>query len=296
MSLSNTYIATEHLNSELLRTFLVVAETGSFSKAATHVFRSQSAVSLQIKQLEELLEQPLFDRHARGVELSIIGEKLVPSAQQVINLLDQTMVELKANPLRGKLSIGIPNEFGESFLATVIGRFTRDNPGVELTIQSGLSANFPAALKNKELDLAVHAVDKLTPSMHLLRQEKLHWVESGKQPVHQLKPVPVAVFDRSCWWREITLDSLNHSQLNYQIVFNSESVGGISAAISSGIAVGVLAESSINKDFAILSNHQGFPTLPDSFVVVESRENLKDSISQTMIEVIRAAFARPMLS
>ena len=161
VDMNNSYSSTDtaRLDSELLRTFLAVAREGSFSRAAERVFRSQSAVSLQIKQLEGVLGRALFRRHARGVVLNDCGEKLLPAAEEVIALLDRTAGELRAEPLRGAIRVGIPDEYGSALLPVVIAQFLREHPRVELSVRCGFSAGFPAALERGEIDLALHAVE-----------------------------------------------------------------------------------------------------------------------------------------
>ena len=129
MSIANTTSELAKLDSELLRTFLAVAESGSFSKGAQRIFRSQSAVSLQIKQLEQVLGQAVFQRQARGVSLTPVGEQLCPTAEQVIGLLDETVGRLRSNPLQGSIRIGIPDEYGDSLLPGVIADFARTARG-----------------------------------------------------------------------------------------------------------------------------------------------------------------------
>ena len=208
MQNTHSSIETGKLDSELLRTFLAVAESGSFSLAATRIFRSQSAVSLQIKQLESLLSQAVFERHARGVNLTPVGEKLRGTAEIVIGLLDESIGELRANPLQGAIRLGIPDEYGHSFLPGVIAQFARNHPLVELSVTCGFSASFPQALANNEIDLAVHAVESPGANMVLLRNEKTRWVTSRNHQAHLQNPVPVALFDRACWWRDSALAGL----------------------------------------------------------------------------------------
>ena len=290
MSNLNTSNDTGKLDSELLRTFLAVADSGSFSRGASRIFRSQSAVSLQVKQLENILGQPVFQRHARGVLLTSAGEKLRPAAQKVVTLLDETISELKVNPLEGAIRIGIPDEYGESVLPAVIAQFARNHPQVELSVRCSFSTEFHEALTRDEIDLAVYAVESPDESMLLLRKEKTHWVTSRYHSIHEQNPVPVALFDRACWWRDSALEALDKVGKPYRVVFNSESVMGISAAISAGVAVGLVGESSMCDDFRILTSKDGFPKLPDSALVLECRKGPKDKVALALSQVIETAF------
>jgi len=284
--------STSKLDSELLRTFLAVAETGSFSKGATRIFRSQSAVSLQIKQLENVLGQTVFQRHARGVALTATGEKLRLTAQKVVTLLDKSFGELKSNPLKGSIRVGIPDEFGETFLAEMIAQFVRNYPQVDLTVRCSFSANFPEALAGDEIDLAVFAVESPSDDMLLLRSEKTYWVTSKNHLVHEQDTIPIALFDRACWWRDWALEALESSDRPYQVVFTSESVMGITAAISAGVAVGLIGESSLRDDFMILSSKDGLPEMPDSALVLKCRDGVSNSVSLAMSNAIIEAFGK----
>lgn len=292
MSISDTIQGPEKLDSELLRTFLAVVEGGSFSTAAARIFRSQSAVSLQIKQLENRLGQAVFQRHARGVVLTPVGEKLCSTAQKVVALLDEAIGELRINPLQGSIRIGIPDEYGDSLLADVIAQFSRDHPRVELSARCSFSTSFPDALARNEIDIAVHAVESLAKNQQLLRREKTCWVTSKNHRVHLQSPLPVALFDRACWWRDRALEELDQSGMHYQVVFNSESVTGISAAVRAGVAVGMVGASSVCDEFSVLSTDDGFPAMPDSMLVLESRQDIDQSVALAMTDAICEAFDR----
>lgn len=290
MSKSNIIPGSGKLDSELLRGFIAVARNGSFSRAAASVFRSQSALSLQIKQLEGILGQAVFRRHARGVELTEAGEKLRPVAEEVVSLLDRTAGELRADPLQGRLRIGIPDEYGDNLLPGVIARFARDHPRVELSVRCGLSADFPAAIERDEIDLAVHAVENPTAGMLPLRRERTCWFASSEHAVQARDPLPVAVFDRACWWRDRALEALEKSGRSYRVVFSSESVTGIAAAVSAGVAVGALGENSLRREFRELTPREGLPALPDSVLVMQGRPGADDSVAAAMGRGLAEAF------
>lgn len=215
----NTNITTskDKLDSDLLRTFIAISETGSFSKGAERIYRSQSAVSLQIKRLEEILGQSVFKRHSRGVVLTPIGEKLRPVAHRIVTTLDTTIGELRSDALTGSIRIGIPDEYGETILPQVIAAFARNHPQVEIEVRCSFSADFPDALTRDEIDLAVYAVESPTKGTVVLRRDKTHWVTCENHLVHEQDPVPIALFDRACWWRDRALESLKSSDRRYRV-------------------------------------------------------------------------------
>jgi len=278
------------LDSELLRTLLAIAETGSFTKAATRILRTQSATSLQVKRLEQIVEQALFQRQRGGVVLTPAGETLRPIAQQVVRLLDQAMAELKPTRLEGLLRIAIPDEFGRTLLPSVLSRFAAEHPKVQLQVRCALSASFPGDLERGELDIAVYDSEVMRPGATLLGQQKRCWVRSRHHLVQERDPVPIALFDRSCWWRDHAVKVLGEAGTRFQVVYTSESVAGIVAAVESGVAVGLLGLDSLRDDFVELAEAEGFPAMPVSLLLLDRRSGIDAALADTMSEAIRAAF------
>ncbi|MGI9450028.1 MAG: LysR family transcriptional regulator [Geminicoccaceae bacterium] len=279
------------LDSDLLRTFLAVAETGSITGGASRIGRSQSAASVQIKQLENLLGEPVFKRHGRGVVLSRIGKMLEPVAQQVVQALDDVLAEITGNGLEGALRIGIPDDHGQIALSKIIADFAHDNPKVDLRVHRALSTAFPSALGADELDLAIHEVEELGPGMELLSEEPMHWVMSRAGNLLGRDPIPVALFDRACWWRDAAITALDAGGHAYRVVYSSESVTGVIAAIEAGIAIGVLSQSALTSNLVMLSEAEGFGTMPTSKLVLEQGKSKGNAACDAMADVIRQAFA-----
>jgi len=289
MSDTNTSFPVERLDSELLRTFMAIAETGSFTRGAERIFRTQSAASLQMKRLESVVGGPVFERHGRGVALTPAGERLLPVARRVVGVLDSTLAELRADSLQGTIRIGIPEEYAETILTNVIARFARHHPRVELVVRSTFSAGFRDALMNDEMDIAVYDVETVLPGVQLLRQERTFWAASRHHQIQDANPLPVALFDHACWWRDRTLDALHASGRDFRIAFTSESVAGVIAAIRSGVAVGVLGEDSWQDDLVEID--AGLPGMPMSNLVLDARKTVDPVIASAIFTAIRDAYA-----
>ncbi|TIV77760.1 MAG: LysR family transcriptional regulator, partial [Mesorhizobium sp.] len=120
------------LDSDLLRTFVAVAETGNFTKAAEQAGRTQSAVSMQMKKLESMVGDSLFERGSRGVALTRRGGELIGNARRIVSLLDETAASMAAAPLGGPVRIGIPEEYGHAILSRALGAFSTRHPKVEV--------------------------------------------------------------------------------------------------------------------------------------------------------------------
>ncbi len=252
------------LDTDLLRTFLAVARHGNVTRGAESLHRTQSAVSIQIKRLEERLAVALFRREPRGVSLTEAGERLRSAAERIVGDLDQTLRAFRADPIGGLVRIGIPDEYGSDVLPRILANFTARFPAVEVFVQCGLSESFPDIVKRGELDLAVFADPGSPQSSGELIQDPMTWVASRGYRCRGGEAVPLALFDRSCSWRDMTIEALEGIGQPYRIVFSSESVSGIKAAIATGLAVGVLARSTVENSMHILTRQHGFPRLPES--------------------------------
>ncbi len=284
----------KQLDSDLLRTFLAVTDAGSITAGAGLVHRSQSAVSLQIGQLERLLAKPVFVRHGRGVGLTEAGEALLPIARHVVQTLDRAHAEITGGGLVGRLRVGIPEEHGTSHLPEIIGRFARSHPAAELMVRSANSAEFPAALAAGKLDMAIYEVETVTEGMTVLREIPIGWVDSLMHPVARDGTLPVALFDRACWWRDAAIRSLDKSKRDYRVVLTSESAAGIAAAIEAGIAIGLLDCSDLPRDLVHLTTVPGLEPLPPSQLVLEVPPTSMSPLARAMSETVIRSYATTM--
>jgi len=282
----------DHLSSDLLRTFLAVAETGSVTDGAARIYRSQSAASLQIRKLEDVLGLPVFDRHGRGVVLTDAGERLLPVARDVTRKLDATLRNLTSDDLHGKLRLGIPDDQSKDILSRIVGEFAQSHPLVDLEVTCALSAGFPAALASGALDLAIYEVAHPQPELDVLRQERTCWMMSRHHDLLSRDPIPVALFDRECWWRDAAQETLRKIDRPFRIVYSSQSVAGVAAAIEAGIAIGLLGETSITANLMRLSHDKGFGETPVSSLVLGLRPDADSPPIRAMKTAIHKSFGQ----
>ncbi|MCR9137098.1 MAG: LysR substrate-binding domain-containing protein [Alphaproteobacteria bacterium] len=284
------------LESELLRTFLAIIDTGSISAGAAKIGRSQSAVSLQVKRLESIIGKPVFERHGRGVVPSPAGEALEPVARHTISLLDASLAQIRSDDLAGTLRIGIPDDRSRTILAGIVAEFSKRHPQVELEVHCAAGAGFAEAVADGRLDLALYEVEAAEPRHEVLSDERTFWVASRFHFPDRLDPLPIALFDRACWWRDVALQTLRRSERNYRIVYSSESVGGVAAAIEAGIAIGLLGEAGIGKEFRILNEPDVFNHMPHSKLVLDQGGLSAGPAGKAMCAAIRQAFGHAALS
>ena len=278
------------LESDLLRTFVAIVDTGSFTGAAEQVRRTQSAVSMQVKRLEDVVGEPLFARGPRGVSLTPPGEKLIGDARRILSLLNQATVSLRAEPLQGEVRIGIPDDYGPTILPKVLGTFAGANLGVEVTVRGASSADLNAALSDNELDLIVVWEETIRAGSEVLLHDPTVWMTSEEYCMHEWDPMPVALFDHDCWcrdWAVMTLDQLDRA---YRIAYSSDSSEGLKAAVISGLAIAPMSRRQIPPGCRELTKEDGFLNMLDSNVVMRRRPRTSSEALDRMAAAIREAF------
>lgn len=280
----------ETLDSDLLRTFLAVARAGSVTDGAALIHRSQSATSLQVKRLEAILGQPVFERHGRGVVLSETGRRLLPVAQDVTARLDAALRDVSQGVVSGKLRVGIPDDHGRTKLAEIVAAFTRHHHHVELDVTCALSTGFPEALDKGTLDLAIYEVERPKQHEEVLFEDPTCWVASAHRDFSTDESLPVALFDHACWWRDVAIASLAARAKPYRIAYSSQSVSGVIAAVEAGIAVGLLGRSSLHAGLSVVGERLGFGSTPASKLVMATNTAQDDGPLNAMKAAVRAAF------
>lgn len=280
------------LDTGFLRSFLAVARHGSITSAAQALSRTQSAVSVQIKRLEGQLGTSLFVREARGVRLTPAGERLLGEAGRVIALLDHMAASFQGQALEGPLSVGIPDEYGGTVLPAVLREFSRAHPNVEVSVRCGFSTGFPQAVEAGDLDLAVHVGGPGETAGEFLSAEQTVWAAAGDFVLPGSdEPLSVALFDRSCWWRDAAIAALDQVGRHYRIAYSSESAAGVKAAVAAGLAVGVLASSCLDPGMRVLTAAHGLPPLaPSRLMLLSGRRHAAPAVA-AMAAAFRSGFA-----
>ncbi len=278
------------LDSDLLRTFVAVTETGNFTRAGSKAGRTQSAVSMQIKKLEEIVGGTLFERGSRGVVLTKRGADLIENARRIVTMLDETAAAMRAPPLDGPVRIGIPEEYGHAILSRALSAFSRRHAQVEVTVRYAHSPAQMQALAEGELDLAVVFEWQDFGGGEVLMQDPTVWVTSMLHPVHEERPVPIALYSRDGWCRDFAMRSLEQRGLNHRIAYMSDTTGGLKLAVTSGLAIAPISRSNIPAGCRELTAADGFGDIDSSNVVLRRNQLAVGEAIDGMAEAIREAF------
>ncbi|EIK97153.1 LysR family transcriptional regulator [Pseudomonas sp. M47T1] len=225
---------------DVLRTFVTGVELDSFAKAADRLGRSTSAVSAQLKKLEDVVGAPVLARSGRGLVLTPLGELLLSHARRLLSLNDEVFAHLHGHKAHGTLRLGVQEDFGEHLLRDVLQRFTRVYPHINLEVRVGRSAELLPMIEGARLDVALTwDTGVSTPWATRLGQAPMTWI--GSQDRHFIatrdEPLPLVLFEPPCVLRSAAIQALDAAGIAWRIALTSPSVAGLWAAVGAGLGV-----------------------------------------------------------
>lgn len=270
-----------------LQTFLAVVDTRSFTQAADKVAKTQSAVSMQMKRLEETLGKPLFRRVGRGIELSEDGIRLTGYARDIVEKSREAIAAFDDTALRGNVYLGTADDYAERYLPAILAGFSQSNPFVEVSVVCENSFGLDKRIASGELDMAVITHNEVARHSELIRTEPLLWVTSSRHSVHLQEPIPLALGSPHCIWRKSALQALSEKGMPHRLLFSSFSATVVGAAVTSGLAVAVLPESALRPGMRVLGARDGFPALPECQIGLMRGMRDKTDVTEALVSHIR---------
>jgi DNA-binding transcriptional LysR family regulator len=250
-----------NLDIDLLKTFIAIAETGGFTRAAEEVHKTQGAVSMQMKRLEDILRRPVFVREGRQNRLTPDGERLLDYARRIVRLHNEAVISFAKPEITGIVRFGVPDDYADNLLPEFMARFSRTHPMVQVDVDCEGSSKLIERTRNGERDLALVGVQAGPEGFDVIRREPLVWVTSVRHCVHETEVVPVAVAQVGCAWRDNTFKQLDSWNRRYRVAYQSVNSNAIRAAVLSGLAIGVVPRVSVAPGMRILTQADGFPPL-----------------------------------
>jgi DNA-binding transcriptional LysR family regulator len=250
------------LDTDQLRSFLAIVDSGSFTKAAERVHKTQSAVSMHIRRLEEQLGCALFVKQGRGARLTAEGERLIDFARRIIQVEAVAVAALSRKGLRGTVRLGIPDDYAEAFLAEILSRFNRRHPLVEVSVSCESSPELAQQVSAGALELALVTHHPGLHGFELLREQPLVWVAAERFRVDAGEPVPLALGSATCLWRRATDEALATAPRATRGLFFSKNYSAIGSVVRAGLAATTLPASMVGDGMRILGPDFGLPALP----------------------------------
>lgn len=280
------------LDPDLLRSFVLIAEGGSFTRAANAVGRTQSAVSMQIRRLEETLGQPLLLRGPRGVETTPHGAWLLERARRLLAMHDEIVATFRTPAVSGIVRLGTPDDYALRWLPGILARFAEVHPAVEVVVTCAPSNELVARLENDEIDLTLLSGGNERPGMATqpLWRAGLRWIGSASHATHRRSPIPLATAQPHCVWHRAAVRALDGAGLAWRVAYTSTSQAGTLAPALAGLAITIGLPGPLPAGLRFLGPEEGLPGLPDFSIVLMSG-GAGGPVVETLAEAIRAGFA-----
>jgi len=274
------------LDVDQLRTFIAIAETGSFTRAAEVVHKTQSAVSMQMKRLEERIARPIFARDGRASKLTEDGQRLLDYARRIVNLNVETIAAFSDAALSGRVRLGVPDDYADRYLPEIMARFSRGYPAVELTVICEPSVDLLERIDANEIDLAIVTNCESKRAAETFRRERLLWVTSNRHATHTEERVPLALGRPTCSWRRSAIERMESVGRPFRVLYSSSNAGAVAAAVLAGLAVSVLPESGLRPGMRVLTAGDGFPELPGCRIGLVRNSHESSALADALAEHI----------
>ncbi|MCR9135467.1 MAG: LysR substrate-binding domain-containing protein [Alphaproteobacteria bacterium] len=280
------------LELDVLRTFVAIADTGSFTAAAATVFRTPSAVSMQIKKLEEMLGRPVLSRDARSVTLTSDGAILLGYARRLLSLNREAVSQFVSPDISGVVRLGAPDDVSDRLLPGVLKRFAKTHPSIAVDVVIDQSSRLIKRMEERRLDITLLTCqrDNQPPGCEVLLTEQLVWAGAKGGCAHLRTPIPVSLWEEGCAWRAGAVEGLEAMDIKYRIAYMSAHTSGQRAAIQSDLAIAPLPKPFVGDDLVVLGEEDGLPPIGIYALGMIVRPDAEAPVCAAA-DHIRAAFA-----
>ena len=282
------------LDLDVLRSFVTGMELGSFAKAADRLGRSTSAVSAQLKKLEEQEATPIFRKSGRGLALTEAGETMLGYARRLLELNDEAVSAIHDVELEGWVRLGLQEDFGEAVLPEVLGRFARAHPKVKIEARIARSYELAERITSGGLDIALawHNGTTLPYSRHVA-DVQMRWIGPAKLIETGLRDgeaLPLVALEAPCLLRTVATEALDRAGLSWRMAFSSPSVGGVWAAVAAGLGLTIRTDIGLPATVrAMTPEIAGLPALPKMALVLHRKEAELDPVAARLGEILLQA-------
>ena len=272
-----------------LRSLTAVADSGGVTRAAGRLNLTQSAVSMQIKRLEEALGLGLLDRSGRGVALTAEGEQLLGYARRMLALNDEALARLTGEDWEGEIRFGVPHDIVYPHIPAVLARFARSHPRVRVTLISSHTRKLLAAFGRGEVDLILTTEDGAAPGAETLVERPLVWIGAIGGKVWRERPLKLAS-EQICAFRPLALRALNQAEMPWEMAIESDSTRTVEASVAADLGVACMLEGTLPPHVETIEHGGALPALPRIRINLYRAEGPNADLAEQLAEAVREAY------
>jgi DNA-binding transcriptional LysR family regulator len=277
-----------HLDLTALRSLVAVADAGGVTRAAGRLHLTQSAVSMQLKRLEDSLGQPLLDRAGRGIALTAQGEQLVAYARRLLTLNDEVWARMTAQEFEGDIRLGVPHDVVYPHIPGVLQRFAAEYPRVKVQLTSLFTAELKTLYARGEMDLILTTEECCDPGGELLARQPIVWVGAEGGQAWRARPLRFASTTR-CLFKRPAIDALEAAGIPWELAVDAVATLPVEASVAADLTVSVNLESALPKGCEIVRHCGALPELPVYRINLYRKPG--EALVERLAEFLRAAYA-----
>jgi len=278
-----------NLDLTALRSFVTVADAGGVTRAAAQLNLTQSAVSMQLKRLEEATGQALIDRAGRGVALTPQGEQLAGYARRMIALNDEAWGKLTNNAFEGEINFGVPHDIIYPHAPRAMQRFAAEYPRVKVQLHSTFTATLKAQLARGEMDVIMTTEGEVDPGGEALDRQPLVWAGAQGGQVWRMRPLRFASVTR-CIFKRPAIEALERAGLPWELTVDAQSFSAVDASVSADLAVCVQLASAIPRQCEAIRHGGALPELPAYLIGLYVTDGPRAALARRLAEFLRQAY------
>ena len=253
-----------NLDMDVLRTLVAAQQLGGFNRAADQVGRSQSAVSQQIRRLEEQVGEALYRKSGRGVALTEVGDVMLNYARRILELNDEAIAAVRGVSVGGTVRFGLPSDLAETWLSMTLGRYKRAHPSVLVEAVVDRNALLLEELDKGHLDLVLAFGGAARSDAEILATLPMTWIgpASGAPVFSPGEALPLVMYGPPCFFRQAGIDALDQAGVRWRTAFTSPSLHGLWAAVDAGLGITLRTPVGLPNSLVVLDEHSALPPVP----------------------------------
>ena len=278
-----------NLDVTTLRSFVAVADSGGVTRAAGFLHLTQSAVSMQLKRLEELLGQDLLDRSGRGIALTSAGEQLLAYARRMVALNDEVITRLTDQAFEGEVVLGVPHDIVYPAIPRVLKQFNAAYPRFKVQLLSSNTRALKEQFARGECDIILTTEAEREAGSECLSTKPLNWVGAIGGSAWRQRPLDLAL-GRHCVFRPLALRALDDANIDWNIAVDSDSDLTLEATVSADLGVQALLDGTLPPHLEVIDHDGALPALPPHYINLYGASDSDSEVRQTLAQLLRDAF------
>ncbi len=284
-----------NLDMTALRAFVTVAETGGVTRAAGQLHLTQSAVSMQVKRLEEMIGQPLLERAGRGVALTAHGEQLLGYGRRILALNDEVWSRMTDQAYEGEVTLGVPADIVYPHIPDILRRFSQEYPRIKVNLISSYTSRLKRQMARGEVDMILTTELDVEQGGEMLENAQMIWVGAPGGSAWKGTPVRLA-FNHDCIFRTFAQRALDEADIRWEMGVESDSIRTVEASVSADLAIHAALESTLDHHMEVIPHNGALPPLPMFKINMYIASGPQQDLADRLAIMVRGAYGRPALA